>query len=149
MLLIGYILFFSFVSIKVRALLQIGCYYNVIVRLISDINIIPLLTISKQRRMKSRKQIANRKEKNLIYLGPIIFLGLIGALTLQSIWLYNTYILIKGNIQKECNAIIEKALQEEGNIRFGKTPKGTEILSGPTNDTIPSMTYFYERLSNM
>ena len=34
-------------------------------------------------------------------------------------------------------------------MRFGKTPKGTEIMSGPTNDTIPPMTYFYERLSDM
>ena len=40
-------------------------------------------------------------------------------------------------------------MEEEGNIRFGQTPKGTEIMSGPTNDTIPPMTYFYERLSDM
>lgn len=40
-------------------------------------------------------------------------------------------------------------MEEEGNMRFGQTPKGTEIMSGPTNDTIPPMTYFYERLSDM
>lgn len=34
-------------------------------------------------------------------------------------------------------------------MRFGETPKGTRIKSGPTNDTIPPMTYFYERLSDM
>ena len=78
----------------------------------------------------------------------LTFLGLIGALALQSIWLYNTYTLIRNNIQKESYVIIETALQEEGNIRFGQTPKGTEIMSGPTNDTIPAMTYFYERLSD-
>lgn len=89
------------------------------------------------------------KSKGLISLSTFTFLGLIAALTLQSIWLYNTYILIKNNIQKECYSIIEKSLQEEGNMRFGNTPKGTEIMSGPTNDTIPAMTYFYERLSDM
>ncbi|WP_455995463.1 sensor histidine kinase [Phocaeicola barnesiae] len=40
-------------------------------------------------------------------------------------------------------------MEEEGNMRFGQTPKGTKIMSGPTNDTIPPMTYFYERLSDM
>lgn len=89
------------------------------------------------------------KSKGLISLSTFTFLGLIAALALQSIWLYNTYILIKNNIQKECYSIIEKSLQEEGNMRFGNTPKGTEIMSGPTNDTIPAMTYFYERLSDM
>lgn len=83
-----------------------------------------------------------------ISISLLTFLGLIGALALQSIWLYNTYTLIRNNIQKESYAIIEKALQEEGNIRFGQTPKGTAIMSGPTNDTIPAMTYFYERLSD-
>lgn len=83
-----------------------------------------------------------------ISISLLTFLGLIGALALQSIWLYNTYTLIRNNIQKESYAIIEKALQEEGRIRFGQTPKGTAIMGGPTNDTIPSMTYFYERLSD-
>lgn len=77
------------------------------------------------------------------------FVGLVGALALQSIWLHNTYTLIKNNIEKESYAIIEKALQEEGNIRFGQTPKGTEIMGGVANDTIPPMTCFYERLSDM
>lgn len=90
----------------------------------------------------------NRKISN-IYLGVLTFLGLFGALTVQAVWLYNTYILTKNNIRKESYDVIEKALEEEGNIRFGKTPKGTEIMSGPTNDTIPAMTYFYEQLSDM
>ncbi len=77
------------------------------------------------------------------------FVGLVGASALQSIWLHNTYTLIKNNIEKESYAIIEKALEEEGNIRFGQTPKGTEIMGGVANDTIPPMTYFYEQLSDM
>ena len=70
-------------------------------------------------------------------------------MALQMIWIYNSYELIKNDILNEGYATIEKALEEEGNMRFGKTPKGTKIMSGPTNDTIPPMTYFYERLSDM
>lgn len=70
-------------------------------------------------------------------------------MALQMIWIYNSYELIKNDILNEGYATIEKALEEEGNMRFGQTPKGTRIKSGPTNDTIPPMTYFYERLSDM
>lgn len=89
------------------------------------------------------------KNKKTLYTSILAFIGLISAIALQSLWLFNTYKLIENNIQKKSYAIIEKALEEEGNIRFGQTPKGTEIMSGPTNDTIPPMTYFYERLSDM
>ena len=89
------------------------------------------------------------KNKKTLYTSILAFIGLISAIALQSLWLFNTYKLIENNIQKESYAIIEKALEEEGNIRFGQTPKGTEIMSGPTNDTIPPMTYFYERLSDI
>lgn len=84
-----------------------------------------------------------------ISISLLTFLGLIGALALQSIWLYNTYTLIRNNIQKESYAIIEKALQEEGNIRFGQTPKGTTIEGGGYNDTIPRETLLFQRLSDM
>ena len=70
-------------------------------------------------------------------------------MALQMIWIYNSYELIKNDIKNEGYATIEKALEEEGNMRFGQTPKGTRIKSGPTNDTIPPMTYFYEQLSDM
>lgn len=89
------------------------------------------------------------KNKKTLYTSILAFIGLISVIALQSLWLFNTYKLIENNIQKESYAIIEKALEEEGNIRFGQTPKGTEIMSGPTNDTIPPITYFYERLSDM
>lgn len=99
--------------------------------------------------MRSNKQKPRNKRNRLFYLSPFVFLGLIGALSLQSIWLYNTYILIKGNIQKECYDILEKALREEANIRFGQTPKGTTIDGGSQTDTIPSETYLYEALSDL
>lgn len=99
--------------------------------------------------MRNKKQKPRNKKNRLFYLSPFVFLGLIGALSLQTIWLYNTYILIKGNIQKECYAVLEKALREEANIRFGQTPKGTTIDGGSQTDTIPSETYLYEALSGL
>ena len=91
----------------------------------------------------------SKRKKNILFITILSVVGLVGAMALQMIWIYNSYELIKNDILKESYAIIEKALEEEGNIRFGQTPKGTEIMSGPTNDTIPPMTYFYERLSDM
>ena len=91
----------------------------------------------------------SKRKKNILFITILSVVGLIGAMALQIIWIYNSYELIKNDIQNEGYATIEKALEEEGNMRFGKTPKGTEIKSGPTNDTIPPMTYFYERLSDM
>ena len=91
----------------------------------------------------------SKRKKNILFITILSVVGLIGAMALQIIWIYNSYELIKNDILNEGYATIEKALEEEGNMRFGKTPKGTEIKSGPTNDTIPPMTYFYERLSDM
>lgn len=91
----------------------------------------------------------SKRKKNILFITILSIIGLIGAMALQMIWIYNSYELIKNDILNEGYATIEKALEEEGNMRFGQTPKGTRIKSGPTNDTIPPMTYFYERLSDM
>jgi len=91
----------------------------------------------------------SKRKKNILFITILSVVGLIGAMALQMIWIYNSYELIRNDILNEGYATIEKALEEEGNMRFGKTPKGTKIMSGPTNDTIPPMTYFYERLSDM
>lgn len=91
----------------------------------------------------------SKRKKNILFITILSVVGLVGAMALQMIWIYNSYELIKNDILNEGYATIEKALEEEGNIRFGQTPKGTKIMSGPTNDTIPPMTYFYERLSDM
>lgn len=91
----------------------------------------------------------SKRKKNILFITILSVVGLIGAMALQMIWIYNSYELIKNDILNEGYATIEKSLEEEGNMRFGQTPKGTEIMSGPTNDTIPPMTYFYERLSDM
>ena len=89
------------------------------------------------------------KNKKTLYTSILAFIGLISAIALQSLWLFNTYKLIENNIQKESYAVIEKALEEEENMRLGQTPEGTKIMSGSINNTIPPITYFYERLSDM
>ena len=91
----------------------------------------------------------SKRKKKILFIIILSVVGLVGAMALQMIWIYNSYELIKNDIKNEGYATIEKALEEEGNMRFGQTPKGTRIKSGPTNDTIPPMTYFYEQLSDM
>lgn len=90
-----------------------------------------------------------KRTKSLTYIIVFTLIGLIGAFLLQSIWLYNTFILIRDNIQEECSNIVVKALAKEGNIRFAKAPKGTRIISGPVKDSIPAETYFYEGLTDL
>lgn len=91
----------------------------------------------------------SKRKKKILFITILSVVGLVGAMALQMIWIYNSYELIKNDIKNEGYATIEKALEEEGNMRFGQAPKGTRIKSGPTNDTIPPMTYFYEQLSDM
>lgn len=91
----------------------------------------------------------SKRKKKILFITILSVVGLVGAMALQMIWIYNSYELIKNDIKNEGYATIEKALEEEGNMRFGQIPKGTRIKSGPTNDTIPPMTYFYEQLSDM
>lgn len=97
-------------------------------------------------RVRDRLVKINRK---MIFLFLFTVFGLMAVLSLQTIWLYNTYRLIKSDIYQESCSILKKALEEEGSIRFSATPKGTKIASGPTNDTIPPETYFYQHLSDM
>lgn len=87
--------------------------------------------------------------ENKKYIHWMALLGLVVIIGLQGVWLYNTFVLVKNNLNKDVSFALEKALDEEGNMRFITTPKGTRIKSGPTNDTIPPNAYFYERLSDM
>lgn len=74
-------------------------------------------------------------------------LGLIAILSLQTIWLYNTFVLVRNNIYEETNKVLDDALTE-AIVDFSKlgVPEGTAISSGPINDSIPTNTYFYEGL---
>mgnify|MGYP000656493204 CR=1 FL=1 len=57
----------------------------------------------------------SRRKKNIIFITILSVLGLLGAMALQVTWIFNSYELIRNDIQKESYATIEKALEEEGN----------------------------------
>ena len=57
----------------------------------------------------------SKRKKNILFITILSVVGLIGALALQIIWIYNSYELIKNDIQDEGYATIEKAL-ENGEI---------------------------------
>ena len=77
-------------------------------------------------------------------------IGLLALIALQSIWLYNTYILFSNRIYSDSNDILNR----EASIRFAQTPKGT-IISGATtpakkNDVIvPEIAYMNEALQKL
>lgn len=84
---------------------------------------------------------------NRKYIILFTILGLIAILSLQTIWLYNTFVLVRNNIYEETNNILDEALTE-AIADFSKlgVPEGTAISSGPINDSIPANTYFYDGL---
>ena len=46
-------------------------------------------------------------------------LGLVAILTLQTIWLFNTYVLVRNNILKESFDTLEESLDREVELRIG------------------------------
>lgn len=91
----------------------------------------------------------SKRKKNILFITILSVVGLIGAMALQMIWIYNSYELIKNDIKNEGYATIEKALEKEITLRFRQVPKGTEIVAEAMNDTISSITFISEELSGM
>ena len=87
--------------------------------------------------------------KHFSYIRWFTLISLLAIITLQFIWLYNTYKLIQQDIQKECNNILDNALYTEINLASKHIPEGTEITGGPQNDSISSMTYLYDGLHKL
>lgn len=74
-------------------------------------------------------------------------LGLLAVLSLQTVWLLNTYRLVRNSIYEELNLILDDALTESiADISKLDVPEGSTISSGPINDSIPVNTYFYDGL---
>lgn len=88
-----------------------------------------------------------QRNKKKLYLPLFTSLGLLAALSMQGIWLYNTYGLTNKNIYKESSEVIAKAVRKEASIRFKKTPEGTTINGSSKNDTVPEITYFYQGIT--
>lgn len=95
---------------------------------------------------KNKKLVKKQKYR---YIRLFTFLGLVAVLSLQAAWIYNTYMLIRNNIQKDCCEVVEKTLENEMVIRMDNLPEGSQVIGGEVNDTIKPLTYFCENLSNM
>lgn len=80
------------------------------------------------------------------YIRWFTYIGLLAIITLQCIWLYTTYNLIKQDIQDECNRILNNTLYAEVNRVSQYIPDGKEIAGGTQNDSVPSITYLYDGL---
>ena len=89
------------------------------------------------------------KKRKYKYIRFFTFLGLIAVLSLQSIWIYNTYTLIKIDICKDCCEIVAEAIEKEMEIRMEYLPEGTQVVGGEMNGDINPLAYFSENLSKM
>lgn len=56
----------------------------------------------------------SRRKKNIIFITILSVLGLLGAMVLQVTWIFNSYELIRNDIQKESYATIEKPWKKKG-----------------------------------
>ena len=91
----------------------------------------------------------SKRKKNILFITILSVVGLIGAMALQMIWIYNSYELIRNDLLKASSEVFEKALREETNLACKEIPEGTEILAGPESDSIPSITYLYEGIQDI
>lgn len=91
----------------------------------------------------------SKRKKNIFFITILSVVGLIGAIALQIIWIYNSYELIRNDLLKVSSEVFEKALREETNLACKEIPEGTEILAGPESDSIPSITYLYEGIQDI
>lgn len=87
--------------------------------------------------------------KNIRNIRILSSLGLVAILTLQVIWLLNTYMLVRNDIMKESFHALEESLQNEIELRAQHIPNGTQIEGGSSKDSISHLTYFCESLSNI
>lgn len=91
----------------------------------------------------------SKRKKNIFFITILSVVGLIGAIALQMVWIYNSYELIRNDLLKVSSEVFEKALREETNLACKEIPEGTEILAGPESDSIPSITYLYEGIQDI
>lgn len=97
-------------------------------------------------------QIAKNKwrKKKGAYFPIITVLGICAAISLQLMWLHNSYTQTNHTIFEQSNQIIAKAVRKEASFRFDQTPKGTSIEgTSEHQDSIPEITYFYQGLTNL
>ena len=92
---------------------------------------------------KIKEFFADKKNRRFAGLSALTFLGLIGALALQAVWLYNTHSLIKNNGFTEFKRILEESLNIETSIKTKQLSEGTRIICGANTNNIPQANYVY------
>lgn len=84
-----------------------------------------------------------------VYIRVITIISIFFALTLQGIWLRNSFYLYKNQLEESINDLFAKATLEEATSHFSELPKGTKFLGAPITQntgTYPEVTYLLEAL---
>jgi len=84
--------------------------------------------------------------KNSKFIRWFTFIGLLSILALQSIWLYNSYSLLKNDIINECNSLLDKVFYKEMNLIAKGLPENFELFSGPRYGEVHTLTYLSDGL---
>lgn len=81
-------------------------------------------------------------------LRVVTFLGMLTIVLIQSIWLVNTYSLIKNEFSITATNILEKAIEDETFATMNKLPKGTHVIGKAIKEknNIPENVYLQESL---
>lgn len=80
------------------------------------------------------------------YIRIVTVFSLLAICIIQSLWLYNSYLLIKNNIYAEINKVLDRAVEEEAINRLKSTPKGTRIDCVNSTDEISQILALEEGL---
>lgn len=90
-----------------------------------------------------------RDMKNIknLYLRIITIFSLFAILALQSVWLFNTFLLLKENIHLEITEILKNSMKNEAIYRMSQVfPSGTKVKGGKIQDDIMEITMLEEEL---
>lgn len=101
---------------------------------------------------KIKEFFADKKNRRFAGLSALTFLGLIGALALQAVWLYNTFMFVQSDMVSQTTNLLEKAITEDTFIRLQKLPLGTKVQSRSEDDrgrNIPEFAYMQESLDEL
>lgn len=83
------------------------------------------------------------------YIKIITFLGLFILISIQFVWLYNSYTFVRNEIIMKTSDLLEYAINEETFSRLTALPKGTMVTSRPKSEkskNIPEFAYMQESL---
>lgn len=82
----------------------------------------------------------------------ITFLSILILISIQFIWLYNSYLFAKNDIIMQTSNLLETAIDEETFSRLSSLPQGTMVKSRPQSDSgkdIPEFAYMQESLNEL